>query len=209
MFNLQALLDSISTLQVGSPNGKVLPVIHYTNISPSSAYHRYDKNRHSGGRRKFDKPKVMTVQGDLMAAPETFLLHGCNAQGVMGRGVAKLVRDAYPEAYRVYRDAYEARQDKTRGLPLGSYTIWEGDERTVINGITQEFFQGGDADHVYVSYAAVERLFQSLNEEDKVYGKSIAVPRIGAGLARGNWEAIHEIIAETVSNYYVTIYMQD
>ncbi len=31
-------------------------------------------------------------QGDLMKASETYIAHGCNAQGVMGSGVAKAIR---------------------------------------------------------------------------------------------------------------------
>jgi len=151
----------------------------------------------------------MTVQGDLMAAPEPFLLHGCNAQGVMGRGVAKLVRDAYPGAFDVYRAAYEARAVKSRGLPLASYTMFEAPQRTIINGITQEFYQGGGDDHVYVSYEAIERLFTRLNDDPRLHGASIAIPKIGAGLARGDWAAIHEIITDTVGHYYVTIYEKD
>ena len=166
--------------------------------------------RYGRPQSHFNEPRarVIDVRGDLMAAPERLLLHGCNAQGVMGSGVAKLVRDAHPGAYDVYRAAYESRTDKSRGLDLGSYTVFKDTDRTIINGVTQEFY-GREPNRVYVSYAAIERLFLDLNHQPLTENQAIAIPRIGAGLAQGDWKTIREIIAESVQSYYVTIYSQE
>lgn len=32
--------------------------------------------------------KIIYKQGDLLSCPERVILHGCNAQGVMGSGIA-------------------------------------------------------------------------------------------------------------------------
>jgi len=37
-------------------------------------------------------------QGDLVMAVEPIIIHGCNAKGVMGSGVAKAIRAYYPDA---------------------------------------------------------------------------------------------------------------
>ena len=62
---------------------------------------------------------------------------------------------------------------------------------------------------MYVSYAAIERLFLDLNHQPLTENQAIAIPRIGAGLAQGDWRTIREIIAESVQTYYVTIYSQE
>ena len=46
--------------------------------------------------------------GDLLEAAEPVIVHGCNAQGSMGAGVARAIRDRYPAAYAAYRAAHEA-----------------------------------------------------------------------------------------------------
>ena len=37
--------------------------------------------------------KIEYRQGDLFQTDVRHIVHGCNAQGVMGKGVAKLVKD--------------------------------------------------------------------------------------------------------------------
>jgi O-acetyl-ADP-ribose deacetylase (regulator of RNase III) len=46
--------------------------------------------------------KIVYVPGDLLNG-ETMIVHGCNAQGVMGRGVAKEIKERMPWAYEAYR----------------------------------------------------------------------------------------------------------
>ncbi|RYD66860.1 MAG: hypothetical protein EOP83_04015 [Verrucomicrobiaceae bacterium] len=104
--------------------------------------------------------------GDLLAGPEAFICHGCNAQGVMGSGIAKTIRDIYPNAYTTYRDRYE-----NLGLGMGS-VIWVECKptdsryraRTVIDAITQEHY-GRDPNRVYVSYEAIEKAITAIDKE--------------------------------------------
>ena len=42
------------------------------------------------------------INDDLLNSPDRIIVHGCNAQGVMGAGVAKAIRTKYPEAYSNY-----------------------------------------------------------------------------------------------------------
>ncbi len=43
--------------------------------------------------------KINYVNGDLFATDIKTIVHGCNAQGVMGSGVAKSIRENFPKAY--------------------------------------------------------------------------------------------------------------
>src|SRR5690606_22930034 len=101
---------------------------------------------------------IIYKHGDLMQASERFIAHGCNAQGVMGSGVAKLIRDKYPEAYEQYVGIH-----KMQGLELGEVSWTENTEpHIVINIISQEFY-GRDPNVVYVSYGALRKAFRYLN----------------------------------------------
>ena len=50
--------------------------------------------------------KIIYKSGDVVEAQETYIAHGCNCQGKMGKGVAMGIKDKFPKAYRDYRDAY-------------------------------------------------------------------------------------------------------
>lgn len=129
-------------------------------------------------------------KGDVTTAHEDIIAHGCNARGVMGKGVAKAIRDKWPGAYEAYKAAYDEH-----GLHLGEVVIYQGDTVTVANCITQEFYRGGDDNTQYVDYDAVHKCMGALRrycEEQDLH--TIAMPKIGAGLGGGDWLRIEGII---------------
>lgn len=134
--------------------------------------------------------KIIYKQGDLLACTEDVIVHGCNAQGVMGSGVAALIRKKYPNAARAY---FNMKDNRCLQLGAWSYSK-ENDGKTIINAITQEFY-GRNPHVVYASYGAIAHVFGNINKWCKTYGvKSIAMPKIGAGLANGDWNVIEKII---------------
>ena len=136
-------------------------------------------------------------QVDLLEAAEPMIVHGCNAKGAMGSGVAKAIRKKWPEAY----DAYRA-QLKDKGLRLGDVIFADvAGGKIIANAITQET-HGRSRNRRYVSYDAVSDCMTSVRETaDKLSVSTVAMPRIGAGLANGNWDIICRIVeCELVEN---------
>lgn len=147
--------------------------------------------------------KIEYITGDLMQAPEGIILHGCNAQGVMGSGVAKLIRDKYPEAYAAYRTAFVKRW-----MTLGSVVFVQSGDKMIGNAITQEFY-GREPGRVYADYEGIQRAFEFINRRAPMYvgdGGRVAMPMIGAGLAGGDWSIIANIIEWTSQNYQPVVY---
>ena len=142
--------------------------------------------------------KIEYIKGDLMTSDIRHIIHGCNAQGVMGSGVAKLIRDKYPSAYTDYNDVYN-----NKGLELGEIVISvQNDGKIICNAITQKNFGRRD-DTVYVSYWAIAEVFRKID----TFGiKEIAMPMIGAGLANGDWNVISAIIENTLHNTKPVVY---
>lgn len=143
--------------------------------------------------------------GDVLACSEEILIHGANAQGIMGSGVALAIKNAYPEAYRVYRDASEAGY-----LTLSSYTFADvkkpnGDRLRIYNAVTQEHY-GRDGKR-YVSYDAVEKVFKNIDIHLPKEG-AVAIPKIGAGLGGGAWDEIVSRIEKAMPNRPVICYVQ-
>jgi O-acetyl-ADP-ribose deacetylase (regulator of RNase III) len=132
-------------------------------------------------------------------APESSIAHGCNSHGVMGSGVAAAIRAAYPEAYEVYRAAYQRT-----GLALGQVIPVDCGRHTVLNCITQKDF-GGQPGVVYVSYEAVAACVEAIND---LTDQPVAFPLIGAGLAGGSWVRIAGILS-TKSTFRPVVYTLD
>jgi O-acetyl-ADP-ribose deacetylase (regulator of RNase III) len=145
--------------------------------------------------------KIQTKVGNLLDVTAGHIVHGCNAQGVMGSGVALAIKKKYPEAFRDYRNQFEKPVADGGGLILGvAYPSPVNGQLFVWNAITQEGFGAGVRQ---VSYDAIETCFSQINEDANRYSllipAEIHIPAIGAGLGGGNWEIIREIIEQTVT----------
>lgn len=150
--------------------------------------------------------KIIYKRGDLLQCEEKYILHGCNAQGVMGSGVAKLIRAKYPSAYSVYL----ASKDKVE-MKLGCVTYAEQDDgKVILNAITQDRYghQPSWGKTVYVSYDAVRDCMQRINwlAGKAIESVSIAMPKIGSGLGGGDWNIISDIIETESVNFQAVVY---
>lgn len=143
--------------------------------------------------------QIEYIKGNLLQTEAKHIIHGCNSHGVMGSGVAKAIRDMYPRAYQDYNDAYNSY-----GLELGDVIVSaQDDERLVYNAITQRDY-GRDSSRVYVSYWAIAEVFRKINQ----WGlREIAMPKIGAGLANGDWNVISAIIENTLIDTKPYVYV--
>lgn len=149
---------------------------------------------------------IHEIDGNVLDHPTGVIVHGCNSHGVMNSGIAKEVKARYPEAFQVYRKAYEAAIDAgLPGLPLGSLTIAAvGPGKIIVNAVTQEFY-GREPGVTYVSYEALKTAFEAINDpatglryEAEEYG--VHFPLIGCGLAQGKWEIVGPIIDEALDD---------
>ncbi len=164
--------------------------------------------------------KIIYEVGDMLTSPNQFLVQGCNAQGAMGSGIAKLIRDIYPNVYTEYHQAY-----LDHGLDLGDvipvavpaveYRGAMQPERIILNAITQEY--AGREDIRYVSYdgiaVAIERIVTMV--ADMTGGTppwdeypEVSFPLIGAGLAHGDWFIIARLIETLSTNFQPRVYVQ-
>ena len=53
--------------------------------------------------------KIEYIRGDIITSLDDHIVHGCNAQGVMGSGVAKALRDEWPQIFKPYADFIATR----------------------------------------------------------------------------------------------------
>lgn len=130
------------------------------------------------------------IQEDgLLAVRTGIIVHGCNARGVMGSGLAAQVRAVYPQAWRAYREHYEKQ-----GLSPGQ-VVWcrisAQPPLAIANAITQD---GYGRHGCFLDMDALAKCFAAIAVVASKHGLTVHYPMIGAGLAGGDWSRIEPVI---------------
>ena len=146
--------------------------------------------------------KIKYVTGSLLDCIELCVLHGCNEQKKMRSGIAKAIREKYPEAYIEYANAYD-----TMGLHLGDVIWAESGGKLIANGITQEYY--GYDNKRYIDYDAINRVMSTVHKEAMLENFSVAMPLIGSGLGGGSWKQIVSIIEQNFTEIEPVVYILD
>jgi O-acetyl-ADP-ribose deacetylase (regulator of RNase III) len=143
------------------------------------------------------------IGGDLLEMIDEFdvVVHGCNCFNTMGSGIARQIKNAYPDVYAADRATIKGDKSKL-GKYSNYYDAWN--DVVIINAYTQYSYGNVRS----VNYEAVAKVFASIKG---VYGNlKIAYPMIGAGLGGGNWKIISTIIDEELRgcDHTLVIYPQ-
>ncbi len=132
------------------------------------------------------------VKGDLiqLAKENLFdvIIHGCNCQCTMGAGIAKSIKSNFPEAFKADLETVKGDRDKLGSISSASNTEF-GHEIIIVNGYTQFHYRGSGT---LADYEAIRSVMREVKK--RFSGKRIGYPLIGAGLAKGDWKVISQII---------------
>ena|SRR5271157_1784880 len=137
--------------------------------------------------------------GNILDVTDGIIMHGCNAQGVMGSGIALQIKNKYPECFKTYTKAlisFARVGINPMGMIIPYYVT---PKLAIFNAITQEGF--GRADKRYVSYDAVLKVFEQAVNLARQQHMHVHYPQIGAGLGRGDWSIISDIIETAFQPY--------
>lgn len=130
--------------------------------------------------------------GNLLDADTEAIVNTVNCVGVMGKGVALAVKIKYPEIYSIYRFAFEHDM-----LQIGqvSYGI-AYDGKIVINFPTKLHWR----DPSRMSYIEVG-IFSLARTIEALKIKSIAIPPLGCGNGRLDWQEVKPMIVEFAEKF--------
>lgn len=149
-------------------------------------------------------PITKYEKGDIRETPYKYVAQGVNCQNVMGSGVARALSEKWP---KVKSDYHEFNKDFKPEELLGAVCPVEVEpDKTVFNCYTQLDY-GYNKGKRFVNYAAVAQCFTYINHILEIYSdKTIAIPKIGAGLACGDWNIIEQIINDATPDIEVVVY---
>lgn len=133
------------------------------------------------------------------------ILHICNDIGGWGRGfvVALSARWKKPE------QEYLSWAARGENFALGQVQFVPVEEEiTVVNMVAQHdvVAQGGVPP---IRYQALQQCLESVAAQAKKENASIHMPRIGSGLAGGDWEKIERLVKQTLVDQGLSVTVYD
>ena len=144
--------------------------------------------------------------GDLFLDKSEALVNTVNCVGVMGKGVAYEFRHRWPENYKAYKKACDAKK-----LRPGQMLIFElgnlfekGEPKFIVNFPTKDHWRA-KSKLEYIS----EGLDALVSDIKKYQIKSIALPPLGCGNGGLDWNVVRPMMVERLSelkNVSVSIY---
>lgn len=152
------------------------------------------------------------VKGDLIKAAQngevTIIAHCCNCFNTMGSGIAPQIAKAFPDAKEADDETMRADYDK-----LGTFTmsVTEFEEHDVIvyNLYGQYGFGNRQSGVIDLNYYYLTKALEEMREDLLYSGEQdskIGFPKIGCGLAGGDWKVVSQIIETIFDGFDVTIY---
>lgn len=150
---------------------------------------------------------MKVIEGDLVKLAKEgefdVIVHGCNCQNIMGGGIAKQIKQEFPDAYRADEKCHRYEMNF-----LGNFSLGEHDNLFIINAYTQ-FYTGKASlpltkDSKSNRLRAIDQVFMRIARSVPV-DRKIGIPKIGAGLAGGDWDKISKIIEKQMKNHDVTV----
>ena len=132
---------------------------------------------------------ISYTTGDLLKSEAQALVNTVNTEGVMGKGLALQFKSAFPENYKIYRNACKKGQ-----FSVGQVLITEeidifGNRKLIINFPTKTTWRK-PSEYEYIHQGLV-----ALRQEIQNRGiKSIAIPPLGSRNGGLDWNRVRQMI---------------
>ena len=143
---------------------------------------------------------ITEINGDIFDTDCDVIAHGCNCVNGFGHGIAGQMAKRYPHVKEAYHSYH-----KNVGWVLSDVQLVGTDHGRIIAncGTQQEYYP---RDRVHADYDAIERVCCKLKDFCKTNNKTLALPRIGCGLAGGDWKIVKEIYERVFDDFDVKVY---
>jgi O-acetyl-ADP-ribose deacetylase (regulator of RNase III) len=137
---------------------------------------------------------ITSTEGNVLASKVEALVNTVNTVGVMGKGIALMFKEAYPENYDAYREACASGK-----VQIGRMFVTEpmrlGGPKWIINFPTKKHWrQPSNLDWIVEGLADLRRVIQD-------HGiKSIALPPLGSGNGGLDWDDVKPLIVSALGS---------
>jgi O-acetyl-ADP-ribose deacetylase (regulator of RNase III) len=153
--------------------------------------------------------KIAYLRGDATRPSSqgaAVIAHICNDEGKWGKGFVLAISSRWKEPEAHYREQY--RQNPKPQLGDVQFVKVEP-QITVANMIGQHGVRRGSGGAPPIRYEAVEQGLKKVAAYASEHEASVHMPRIGCGLAGGNWEEIEPVIQRTLLDEGIGVFVYD
>ncbi|KPG00029.1 Appr-1-p processing protein [Rhodopseudomonas sp. AAP120] len=143
---------------------------------------------------------ITFTEGNLLKADAEALVNTVNTVGVMGKGIALMFKEAFPENFRAYSVACKAHQIKVGQIFATERKDLIGGPKWIINFPTKQHWRNP---------SKIEWIKDGLNDlvrfirEHEI--KSIALPPLGSGNGGLDWKSVRPLIESAMGDLDVQI----
>jgi O-acetyl-ADP-ribose deacetylase (regulator of RNase III) len=151
--------------------------------------------------------------GNLIAEVKSgVIVQQVNAQGVMGSGIAAVIRAWYPKVWDEYSEIIKPSQvEQVTRAYLGSLIMTEviEDELWIANVVGQQFYGRHDPQHAprYTSYDALDEAFTKLAGCLRGTTTPVHFPLLGSDRGGGHWPIVKSIIEHRLRDLPKTLWL--
>lgn len=137
---------------------------------------------------KEDENMIHIQRGDLLQSDCTVIAYQCNCFATMGAGIAKQIKQRYPEAYG---------SDRRFPIPIGSrkrlghFSKAQVGDRLIYNLYGQYRYGRGKQTELSMLENPVHSMLEDLRQHEGKIGFPYGM---GAGLAGGDWNEIEKML---------------
>lgn len=149
------------------------------------------------------RPEIPEDEGGIIC-------HICNDIGGWGRGFVMALSKRWPDPEDMYRRWHNGEFEKD-GLTfaLGNVQVIEVEDSMYVANMVAQHNVVWAGDIPPIRYDRVRQCLLKVAKACEKLDASVHMPRIGAGLAGGTWQAIEAIIKETLIKKNIDVYIYD
>ena len=154
--------------------------------------------------------KIIYTVGDATkpaVAGSKIIAHVCNDIGAWGRGFVLALSKLTPAPERAFKDWYRGREHNDFALGAVQF-VSVSPNVSVANMIGQHGIRALRGVPP-IRYDAVETALKIVGEKAQTEKASVHLPRIGCGLAGGDWSEIEPIIERQICALDVPVFVYD
>jgi O-acetyl-ADP-ribose deacetylase (regulator of RNase III) len=148
---------------------------------------------------------VEIVKCDIFNSGCDIFGHQTNCHGVMGSGLALLIKQRFPDVYTKYREL--CLSDNVNLMGYVQFVKTGITKPAIIANLFGQYDFGVDKRHT--DYKALEKCFINLKDKwinTQLNGLSIALPfNLGCGYGGGNWNIVYDLIIQYFGNTDIPI----
>ncbi|MEP7038098.1 MAG: Appr-1-p processing protein [Acidobacteriota bacterium] len=155
------------------------------------------------------KPIVYLI-GDAtkpQAAGNKIIAHVCNDTGAWGKGFVLALSKMSPAPERSFREWYAGRENNDFALGAVQF-VSVSPNISVANMIGQRGIRTL-RNVPPIRYDAIETALKTVGNKARIENSSVHLPRIGCGLAGGDWNKIESLIKQQIGASGVPVFVYD